>query len=61
MKRLATIITATVVVAVLTGIYTFKMPPVYRATATVEVETTTPNSKPSRGVSPIPPVMIPRF
>ena len=42
MKRLATIITATVVVTVLTGIYTFKMAPVYRATANVEVETTYP-------------------
>ncbi len=42
MKRLATIITATVIVTVLTGIYTFKMDPVYRATAKVDVETTSP-------------------
>ncbi len=42
MKRLTTIIVATVVVAVLTGIYTFRMQPVYKATATVEVETTSP-------------------
>ncbi len=42
MKRLTTIIVATVAVAVLTGIYTFRMAPVYKATATVEVETTTP-------------------
>ena len=42
MKRLATIITATVVVSVLTGIFTFKMEPVYRATAKVDVETTSP-------------------
>jgi len=42
MKRLATIITATLVVAVLTGIYTLKMDPVYRATASMEVETTYP-------------------
>ena len=42
LKRLTTIITATVVVAVLTGIYTFKMSPVYKATATVDVETTYP-------------------
>jgi len=42
MKRLVTIITATVVVTVLTGIYTFKMAPVYRATAKVDVETTSP-------------------
>ncbi len=42
MKRLATIITATVVVLVLTGIYTFKMAPVYRATASIEVETDYP-------------------
>ena len=32
-KRLATIVTATLLVSVLTGIYTFKMAPVYRATA----------------------------
>lgn len=42
MKRLTTIIAATVVVAVLTGIYTLRLQPVYRATATVEVETTQP-------------------
>ena len=42
MKRLATIITATAVVSVLTGIYTFKMDPVYRATANIEVETNYP-------------------
>ncbi|MFZ0962711.1 MAG: polysaccharide biosynthesis tyrosine autokinase [Terriglobia bacterium] len=38
-KRLGTIITGTVVVLVLTGVYTFEMAPVYRATSTVEVET----------------------
>ena len=38
-KRLGTIITGTVVVLVLTGVYTFEMAPVYRATLTVEVET----------------------
>jgi len=37
-KRLPTIITATLVVVVLTGIYTFKMRPVYRATASIAVE-----------------------
>ncbi|HMD87476.1 MAG TPA: polysaccharide biosynthesis tyrosine autokinase [Terriglobia bacterium] len=37
-KRLPTIITATLVVLVLTAIYTFKMHPVYRATASIEVE-----------------------
>ena len=42
MKRLATIITATAVVSVLTGIYTFKMDPVYKATANIEVETNYP-------------------
>ena len=42
MKRLTTIMVATVVVAVLTAIYTFRMEPVYKATATVEVETTSP-------------------
>ena len=34
-KRIATIVTATLLVSVLTGIYTFKMAPVYRATATM--------------------------
>lgn len=38
LKRLPTIITATVVVSVLTGIYTFRMQPIYRATASIEVE-----------------------
>jgi succinoglycan biosynthesis transport protein ExoP len=42
MKRLNTIMIATLVVAVLTAIYTFRMEPVYKATATVEVETTSP-------------------
>ncbi len=42
LKRITTIVTATVIVAVLTGIYTFKMSPVYKATATVDVETTYP-------------------
>lgn len=42
LKRLATIITATVVVTVLTGIYTFKMQPVYKAASTMDVETTAP-------------------
>jgi capsular exopolysaccharide synthesis family protein len=36
-KRLATILTATLVVSVLTAIYTFKMAPVYRATSSIEV------------------------
>jgi capsular exopolysaccharide synthesis family protein len=42
MKRLTTIVIATVVVGVLTGIYTLKMEPVYRATSTVDVEATAP-------------------
>ncbi len=42
LKRMTTIIGATVAVAVLTGIYTFRMQPVYKATATVDVETTSP-------------------
>ena len=42
MKRLGTIITTTLVVAVLTGIYTFKMQPVYKASASIVVETTYP-------------------
>ncbi len=42
MKRMTTIIIATVVVAVLAGIYTMREQPVYQATATVEVETTEP-------------------
>ena len=37
-KRLPTIVTGTLVVLVLTGIYTFRMRPVYRATASIEVE-----------------------
>ena len=41
-KRLATILTATLVVVVLAGIYTFKMAPVYKATASIEVETDYP-------------------
>lgn len=41
-KRIATIVTATLLVSVLTGIYTFKMAPVYRATATMQVETDYP-------------------
>lgn len=41
-KRLATIITATIAVTVVTGIYTFKMQPVYKATANIEVETDYP-------------------
>ncbi len=41
-KRLGTILTATVVVAILAGIYSFKMAPVYEATASVEVETDYP-------------------
>ncbi len=40
-KRAATIITATVVVTVVTAIYTFKMRPVYRATADIEIESDT--------------------
>lgn len=41
-KRIPTILTATVIVSVLTGIYTFKMQPVYKATASIEVETDYP-------------------
>jgi capsular exopolysaccharide synthesis family protein len=41
-KRLGTILTATLVVTVLAGIYSFKMAPVYRATASVDVETDYP-------------------
>jgi len=41
-KRIITIVTATLLVSVLTGIYTFKMAPVFRATATMEVETDYP-------------------
>ncbi|MGA2982884.1 MAG: polysaccharide biosynthesis tyrosine autokinase [Terriglobia bacterium] len=41
-KRLATILTATLVVSVLTGIYTFKLRPLYRATATIQVENASP-------------------
>jgi capsular exopolysaccharide synthesis family protein len=41
-KRLGTIITTTVVVAVLTGIYTFRMQPVYKASSSIVVETTYP-------------------
>ncbi|MDR3678115.1 MAG: polysaccharide biosynthesis tyrosine autokinase [Acidobacteriota bacterium] len=41
-KRAATIITATVVVSVLTAIYSFKMQPIYKATANIEVETNYP-------------------
>ena len=41
-KRIVTIATATLLVLVLTGIYTFKMAPVFRATATMEVETDYP-------------------
>ncbi len=37
-KRLPTIVTATLMVLVVTGIYTFKMRPVYRATASIAVE-----------------------
>ncbi len=36
-KRLATILTAALVVLVLTAIYTFRMAPVYRATSSMEV------------------------
>jgi succinoglycan biosynthesis transport protein ExoP len=41
-KRLATILTATLVVSVLAGIYSFEMAPVYKATASIEVETDYP-------------------
>jgi capsular exopolysaccharide synthesis family protein len=41
-KRLFTILIATLIVSVLTGIYTFKTQRVYRATATIEVETDYP-------------------
>ncbi len=41
-KRMGTIIAATVVVAVLAAIYSFKMAPVYEATASIEVETDYP-------------------
>lgn len=42
MKRLATILTAAAVVLVLTGIITFEMDPVYRATTTIDVEANYP-------------------
>ena len=42
LKRYTTIIFATLAVAVVTAIYTFRMQPVYKATATVDVETTSP-------------------
>ena len=42
MKRLSTIIMATLAVTVVTGIFTFKMRPVYKATSSIEVETTYP-------------------
>ena len=41
-KRVTTIVAAAVIVTVLTGIYTLKMEPVYRATAKIDVETTAP-------------------
>jgi succinoglycan biosynthesis transport protein ExoP len=41
-KRFLTIISATIAVTVLTGIYTYRMAPVYRATSTVDVETDYP-------------------
>lgn len=41
-KRMATIIAATLLVGVLTAIYSLKLAPVYRATARVEVETDYP-------------------
>lgn len=41
-KRIATIATSTFLVFLITGIYTFKMHPVYRATATIQVETNYP-------------------
>jgi polysaccharide biosynthesis transport protein len=41
-KRLSTIFMATLVVSALTGIYTFKMRPIYRATSDIEVETEYP-------------------
>ena len=42
LKRMSSIVAVTMVVAVLTGIYTFRMVPIYRATASVEVETDYP-------------------
>ena len=42
MKRMATIVTATLVVLAGTGIYSFRMAPVFRATASMEVETDYP-------------------
>lgn len=41
-KRHVTIIVAAVLVLILTGIYTFRMAPVYRSTASMEVETEYP-------------------
>lgn len=42
MKRLSTIIIATVAATLLTGVYTFKMQPIYRATSNIEVDTEYP-------------------
>lgn len=41
-KRLATIVSVAVLCVVVTGIYSYRMKPVYRATSTVEVETSYP-------------------
>jgi capsular exopolysaccharide synthesis family protein len=42
LKRMWTIATATAIVIALTGFYTYKMVPIYKATATVEIETDYP-------------------
>jgi capsular exopolysaccharide synthesis family protein len=55
-KRLPTIITATLVVAALAAIYSFKMHPVYKATASIEVETDYPQLQSLNTVYNQPPV-----
>lgn len=42
LKRLTTIVVVSLIVGILTGIYTFRMVPIYRATANIEVETDYP-------------------
>lgn len=42
LKRLTSIVVVSIIVATLTGIYTVRMIPIYRATASVEVETNYP-------------------
>ena len=48
-------------VSVLTAIYTFKMEPVYKATATIDVETDYPQLQTLSEVYRQAPAMIPRF